>query len=590
MNLTPTPTQRARRIRQQFPHLTAALDYAADGITGVNFYTGRGQLTATFTYAELRTRAMEWAYRLAAMQLSRNTRVAIVATTEADFHIMFYACHYAGLTPVPVPPPLQLGGRHEYAAHLRALLQASGAGVCVGPEHCDTVMHESARDLRMRFVGSFDAFSHLTPAFIPLRPSTANELAYLQFTSGSTRFPKGVMISNRALMSNLLGTTQHLAVNDDDRAVSWLPYYHDMGLVGMILAPMSTQMSVDYLGSREFAMRPRQWLLRLSASRATISFAPPFGYELCARNIDESTLERIDLSRWRIAGIGADQIRPATLAAFAERMRPSGFDKSAFLPCYGLAESTLAVTLGRLNAGIAYETIDSDTLAKTHRAVPLPDTHCPRLARAAAVFVDCGRPLPGHTIEIRDPHGIVLPDRHCGQIFVRGPSTMSGYIDEHRQWPRIEVPDTALATGDIGYVVSGRLFVTGREKDMMISNGRNVWPQDLEFLAEQCDGVRTGDTSAFSVPDAEGGEQIVLVVQCRQRDAGRRLDLIRQLRGAIVRELGIECLIDLVPPRTLNRTSSGKLSRAATRTDFLNRSAPDAKQQRAANNTRVHAG
>ncbi len=590
MNLTATPTQRARPIKQQFRYLTEALDYAAEGVTGVNFYDGRGKLTAALTYAGLRNRAVAWAYRLAALQLPRGARVAIVATTEPDFHVMFYACHYAGLTPVPVPPPLQLGGRHEYADHLHGLLNVSGAEVCVGPQHCDSVMTASARGLRMRFVGSFEEFSGTTPTCIPLHCSTTSEPAYLQFTSGSTRFPRGVIISNRALMSNLLRTTEHLAVNDDDRAVSWLPYYHDMGLVGMILAPMSTQMSVDYLGSREFAMRPRQWLLRLSESRATISFAPPFGYELCTRNIDESTLERIDLSAWRIAGVGADQIRPATLAAFAARVRLSGFDARAFLPCYGLAESTLAVTLGRLNAGIAYETIDRDQLSQTGCAVPLPGTPPEQPESSAAVFVDCGMPLPDHTIEILDPNGTVLPDRHCGAVFVRGPSTMSGYLDEHNQSPRMRAPDEALATGDIGYLVAGRLFVTGREKDMMISNGRNVWPQDLEFVAEQCDGVRTGDTSAFSVPDAEGREQIVLVVQCRQRETGRRLELIRQLRGAIMRELGIDCIIDLVPPRTLNRTSSGKLSRAATRAGYLNRSAANAPPQCAANDARYRAG
>lgn len=590
MNLTATPTHRARPIRHQFPNLIDALDYAADGLTGVNFYDGRGRLTAALTYAELRDRAVQWAYRLIGLGLSRGARVAIVATTEPDFHVMFFSCHYAGLTPVPVPPPLQLGGRHEYAAHLHRLLEISGAEICVGPEHCDAVMTESASKLQLRFVGSFAAFSNQAPVSTPLRSSTANEPAYLQFTSGSTRFPRGVMISNNALMSNLLRTTHHLQVNDDDRAVSWLPFYHDMGLVGMILAPMSTQMSVDYLGSREFAMRPRQWLLRLSESRATISFAPPFGYELCARNIDESTLEKIDLSGWRIAGIGADQIRPATLAAFADRMRVSGFDDRAYLPCYGLAESTLAVTLGRLNSGIAYETVDRDRLSQTGYAEPLPETHHRATAGSVSEFVDCGVPMPGHAVEIRNPDGAPLPDRHCGQIFVRGPSTMSGYIDEQHQSLQVRNPGDALATGDIGYVVGGRLFVTGREKDMMISHGRNVWPQDLEFIAERFDEIRTGDTSAFSVPDPYGREQIVLVVQCRQRDTQRRLDLIRRLRGTISSELGIDCIIDLVPPRTLSRTSSGKQSRAATRAEYLNRTTSDTIHRQTANDGQRRGG
>ncbi len=572
MSVQPTPTEHnlARRYAD-FATLSEALDYAADGATGCNFYTGRGKLFAVLPYAELREQALKIAYQLHGLGLQRGDRVALVADTHPNFQNFFFACQYAGLVAVPVPPPLQLGGGHEYVDHLRRLLSDSQARVCIGPSDYSAFMAEAAEGLHLRFIGSADAFTNLPATPVALRPARANELAHLQYTSGSTRFPRGVMITHQAVMSNLHCTVAHLQMTPQDRAVSWLPFYHDMGLVGLVLAPVVSQMSVDYLGTREFAMRPRQWLVRMSESKATISFGPPFGYELCARRVRPEDTKMLDLSAWRIAGVGAETIRPEPLARFAEVLAPSGFDRRAFLPCYGLAESSLAVSFGPLNQGLQSEWVDGKHLSESQRAIPVDNHRSASTIARGNQFVRCGKPLPGHEVVIRDEHGAVLAERYCGRVFVRGPSVMSGYFGDCATHVDVLSDDGWLDTGDIGYLADGDILITGRKKDLIIINGRNIWPQDLEYLAEQLPEVRPGDASAFAVPGADGAEQAVVVIQCRESNADKRGDLVHRIDRAIRSDLGIDCIIDLVPLHTLVRTSSGKLSRFRTREDFIRR-------------------
>jgi fatty-acyl-CoA synthase len=572
VSVKPTPTEHGLKRRYaDFSTLAEALDYAARGETGCNFYTGRGKLFAVLSYAELREQAQDIAYRLHGLGLKRGDRVALVADTHPDFQRFFFACQYAGLVPVPVPPPLQLGGGDEYIGHLRRLLSDSQARVCIGASAYGAFLAEASEGLHLQFIGSADAFSHFPATPVALQPAKAGELAHLQYTSGSTRFPRGVMITQRAVMSNLRCTVLHLQMKANDRAVSWLPYYHDMGLVGLVLAPVVSQMSVDYLGTREFAMRPRQWLVRMSESKATISFGPPFGYELCARRVREEDTETLDLSAWRVAGVGAETIRPDPLARFAEVLAPSGFDERAFLPCYGLAESSLAVSFGLLNKGLQSEWVDGKHLSEAQRAVPIDNQRPESQIARGNQFVNCGKPLPGHQVVIRDESGVELPERQCGSVFIRGPSVMSGYFGDSSKHVDVLSGDGWLDTGDIGYCANGDIMITGRKKDLIIINGRNIWPQDLEYLAEQLPEVRPGDASAFSVPGVAGDEQAVVVIQCREFDVEKRQNLIDRIDRAIRSELGIDCIIDLVPLHTLVRTSSGKLSRFRTREDFISR-------------------
>ncbi|RZM03324.1 MAG: fatty acyl-AMP ligase [Variovorax sp.] len=563
-----TPTASGIPLRSaDFRTLTEALDYAATGESGFNYYDSRDRLTATLPYRELRSRAIDMARHLA--PLGRGQRLALVAHTHPDFAVMFYACQYAGLVPVPLPAAVHLGGREAYVRHLRQLLRDCEAVAAFAPADFVGFLQEASEGLSLAASGTLEDFLALDAAESEPLPPAASSLAYLQYTSGSTRFPRGTMITQSAVMANLHAIFNHgFALGPDDRFCSWLPHYHDMGLVGIVLGCVATQRSVDYLPTREFAMRPRLWLKLISRNRCTISFSPPFGYTLCARRLRPSDIESLDLSAWRVAGVGAEMIHPESLRQVAEILAPAGFDERAFLPCYGMAECALAVSFAPVGGGPTGDTIDIDRLSRDGEARAPLDTE---VAVKGKTFIDCGRPLPGFEVEVRGADGAVLPDRRCGTIFLRGASVMSGYFGNPEATEEVLGTDGWLNTGDLGYFAEGSLYVTGRAKDLMIIKGRNIWPQDLEYLAEQQPEVRPTDASAFTVTDEDENETAVLVVQCREIDAHKLAALAVRLKQAITAEFGIQCLIELVPPHTLPRTSSGKLSRSMARNDFLKR-------------------
>lgn len=569
MSHLPTPTQNSLPLKTSgYRSLSEALDYAAQGMTGCNFYNGRGELTSALTYRELRNQALELAARLVGLGLDRGSRIALVADTRPEFHVMFFACQYAGLVPVPLPAAVHLGGKAAFVAHLRALLVDCRAQAAFASDAFEPFLTEAVRELDLVVSGTIDDFLALEPAAELPEPAAPEELAYLQYTSGSTRFPRGTMITQSAVLTNLAGILQYgVQIRRGDRYMSWLPFYHDMGLVGLILGPVVSQLSVDYLGTRDFAMRPRLWLELMSRNQATISYAPPFGFALCARRLRTGDVERYDLSSWRVAGVGAEMIRSGWLKQFAETLAPANFSESAFLPCYGMAECSLAVSFAPLGQGLDVDHLDADVLAHERRAEPASPGGGSRITE----FVNCGRPLPDYEVEIRAADGAVLPERHCGTIFLRGPSVMSGYANNPEATREALTDDGWLNTGDIGYRAGDSLFLTGRAKDLLIINGRNIWPQDLEYLAEQQPEVRAEDASAFAIETEDGSDVSVLVVQCREQDPFRQVRLVERLKQQIQSEFGIACLIELVPLHTLPRTSSGKLSRSGTRLDFLKR-------------------
>ena len=565
---SPTPTASGiALLSADFPTLADALDYAATGDSGFNYYDGRGALIAVLAYRELRVRALEMARHLA--PLGRGQRLALVAHTHPDFAVMFYACQYAGLVPVPLPAAVHLGGREAYSRHLRQLMSDCQAVAAFAPPEFVGFLREASAGLPLTLAGTADEFLALpAAAALPVRP-VPGELAYLQYTSGSTRFPRGTMITQSAVMANLKAIFNHgFCLTPADRFCSWLPYYHDMGLVGIVLGCVATQRSVDYLPTRDFAMRPRLWLKLMSMNRSTISFSPPFGYTLCARRLRPADTEELDLSAWRVAGIGAEMIHPESLQEFAAAVASAGFDDSAFLPCYGMAECSLAVSFAPLERGAHTDVVDMERLAFDGEAQAVPAGNTAIKGKA---FIDCGHPLPGFELEIRDDLGQPLPERRCGRIHLRGTSIMSGYFGNAEASREVLSADGWLDTGDIGYQADGSLYITGRAKDLMIIMGRNMWPQDLEYLAEQQPEVRPTDASAFSIPDEDDEEIAVLVVQCRESEPHKLMKLTERLQQAIHAEFGIHCLIELVPPHTLPRTSSGKLSRSTARKDFLER-------------------
>jgi fatty-acyl-CoA synthase len=555
-----------------YRNLAEALDYAAQGLTGCNFYDGRGELETVLPYTTLREQAQALAVRLHRLGLQRGERIALVADTHPEFLVFFFACQYAALVPVPLPAAVHLGGRSAYIEHLNAMLRDCQARAAFAPSSFVDFLNDAAADLDLLCTGTLADFMALPAAEQLPAPAAADELAYLQYTSGSTRFPRGTMITQQAVLANLAGILQYgVQIRRGDRFTSWLPFYHDMGLVGLILGPVISQLSVDYLGTREFAMRPRLWLKLMSQNQATISFSPPFGYALCARRVRETDLDNYDLSAWRVAGVGAEMIRSSWLHQFGEALAPAGFNETAFLPCYGMAECSLAVSFAPLGQGLEVDRLDADQLAQERIARPIDGDVPQDDNRRISEFVNCGRPLPDYQVEIRDPQGQALPERHCGVIYLRGPSVMRGYANNPEASAEALCEGGWLNTGDVGYRAGDSLIITGRAKDVLIINGRNIWPQDLEYVAEQQPEVRPEDASAFAIGAEDGTEVAVLVVQCREQDAFRQAELVERLKQRIQSEFGIACLIELVPLHTLPRTSSGKLSRSGARLDFFKR-------------------
>ena len=570
LTASPTPTiceLQALRLAD-FDTLTEALEYAASGSKGFNFYNAKGGLRSVLPYQALRQNALVAAQRLSGLGLARGERVALIADTTPEFVELFFACRYAGLVPFAMPIPVNLGSHAVYVQQIRGILHGSKASVALSSADYINFLREASEGVQgLQWIGTPGELGELPALDVTPKPNHPDDIAYLQFTSGSTRAPRGVIITERALMSNLQGIVRSgLEIQPNDRCASWLPFYHDMGLVGMMMAPMASQVSVDYLATRDFAVRPLQWLKLISRNRSTVAFSQPFGLKLCTLRVRESDLEGLDLSCWRAAGVGAEMIRPETLRNFAEKFASVGFNASAFLPCYGLAESTLAVTFSKIGEGFKSLQIDAAMLVERKMAVRLQAD-----GRKFNEFVNCGRAIPGHTVKVIDDEGQELSDLKLGSVLVSGGSIMTGYFNNPEDTQRTLQPGPWLDTGDLGFLFEGDLFVTGRRIDVIIVNGRNIRAQDIEELAEQQPEVRAREASAFGVTDANDSTTIVLVIECRLTSVPDRQSLINRLQRIVYMAFGVNCLVELVPPHTLPRTSSGKLSRFAARQGFIQR-------------------
>ena len=554
---TPTDSRRPRRIAD-FPTLPDALDYAALGEAGLNLYSGRGVLLEALPYRVLRQDALDHAHRLLGLDLPHGARVGLVAENDGDFVRLFFACQYAGLVPVPLPLPVAFAGREGYIASLRRMLDSSGAVACFAPAMLKQWLVEAADGLGMRMVGTAAELRAIEPAAGLPRPDPAG-LSYLQFSSGSTRLPLGVAVTQTAIMANAAAIGRYgLDVRDGDRGTSWLPFYHDMGLVGFLLTPVACQISVDLLPTREFSRRPLVWLELISRNRGTLAYSPSFGYELCARKAD-SVPSTLDLRCWRVAGIGGDLIRPNALDVFARSFAHVGFGADAFVASYGMAEATRAGWFAPRGEGLCPGPLISGTREhQRHAVASSPDED-------GREFVRCGHVLPGHDLEVRDERGRPLGERQVGTIFVRGPSIMSGYHGHPDETVSVLSADGWLDTGDLGYLLDDEIVVTGRVKDLLIVNGRNVWPQDLEWAAEtEIAAVRSRDVVVFSVDDDEA-EAVVALVQCRTSSIDERSALQAEATALFRRTYGVEVTVILVPPHSLPQTSSGKLSRTGAK-------------------------
>ena len=563
---TPRANRDLAQKLAEFDTLAGGLDYAARGVTGFNFYSGRGNLEHVLSYAELRKLALATARKLLSLGLKRGDRVAVIAETGPDFMAVFFACQYAGLVPCPLPYTMYIGGKEAYIERVAGMLKAAQACAVIASDDLAAYIGEAASAAGVTKVFTHAGLQAQPESAVKLEPFRADEFAYIQYSSGSTSDPKGVLISQKAIVANTRGILRDgLRVKPGDRAFSWLPLYHDMGLVGFCLAPMMGQVTVDYLATTAFARRPALWLKLMSENRSTICYSPSFGYDLAARRVNGDAV-RLDLKGWRAAGIGGDMVRADVLERFAAALAPSGFSARSFIPSYGMAETTLAVSFTDVEKPIRIDTIERNAYKNERLAVPAKAGEAANKARS---FVVCGKPLPGHEVAIRDDDGQTLGERRIGHVFVRGPSLMAGYYHNDAATDAVMGGDGWLDTGDMGYWLDGEIVITGRAKDLILHNGRNIWPQDIEWAAEQIEPLRSGDVAAFAVEGEDGDDDVVVLVHCRLADAAEMEELRRKVAGVVHQSAGVECKVVLVPPKSLPFTSSGKLSRAGAKQKYL---------------------
>lgn len=561
--LNPTPSESGvpRRLGD-FATLIEALDYAARGDSGINFYSAAGQLETRLSYKQLQEDALALAAYLVPLA-PQNALIGLIAQSSAEFVTTFFACQYAGLVPVPMPMPTSMGGKDAYLAQISQMAQSAQMSALFVPERLIDMVEETIAPTGIHIVNM--TTPALTDVSDELRPHGRDDLCYIQYSSGSTNDPKGVIGSQASVTANCRGIIAHgLQVTEGDRAVSWLPLYHDMGLIGFLIAPMMSQLSLDLIEPSAFARRPLTWLEIISTNRGTLSYSPSFGYELCVKRWrDDKTF---DLSGWRAAGIGGDMVRADALSAFADTFAPHGFDEKAFVPSYGMAEATLAVAFAPLGQGALADTIDNARLRRTGDAVPASEI-TPEAAKRT--FILCGSVLPGHDLQVRDDKGGALPERKVGRICVYGPSLTPGYYQNAAATDEAFTADGWLETGDLGYMLDGQIVITGRSKDLILANGRNIWPQDLEWAVEASVTTRIGRTAAFPIESEDGIDEIILLVECRSRSPQSLAHVQAEATKAARIAANTSVRVCLVPLSSLIVTSSGKISRARARGKFL---------------------
>lgn len=530
--------------------MCAALDYASNGCTGLNFFDGRGQLAHVVPYSQLRAEAEAFARVLIERGIARGERLVLVADTSPAFCAAFFGAQYAGLIPVPVSPPIGMGAKASFIDQLKKQILATDAIGILAPEELQKFAESAARDTTARMVEPLSGLGRDVDQRIPLRPLQADEASYIQLSSGSTREPRGILIRQQQLMANIDASLSAQSVCETDSGVSWLPLYHDMGLIGFVLAPMCSQRSVDLMSPYDFARRPLTWLSLISKRRASITYSPSFAFELVAKRAEKQSIDDLDLSCLRLAGVGADMIQPSALRRFADVFAGHGFDRRAFMASYGMAEVCVGLTFTSPFSGIRTDAVRDAKTGHTRH------------------FVVCGEVLPEHSVQIRDGAGASVGERQIGRLFARGPSVMRGYWGEESR--RSDLAQTGwLDTGDLGYWKGREIVITGRAKDLMISNGRNIWPQDIEWAVESLPRIGQGACCAFSV-DVDACERIVVLVERSPTDDADRASLEGEIRQVVREASGVEAAVVLIARKPgLPRTSSGKMARAKAKEQFV---------------------
>ncbi len=550
-----------------------ALRRSADvGDCGFTFADGRSEQHVPFGH--LAQAVSTRAGGLQALGLAPGDRVALILPDQQAFVVAFLAALAAGLVPVPMYPPFSLARVENWRRATEGILRvASPAAIVTVDEVCPLLWSTASRvDAKVL------TWRQLTTA--PRAPFTPvavgpDDLAFLQFTSGSTTHPRGVMVSHRNIIDNCRRITGGFLRDVDITGVSWLPLYHDMGLIGCVLAPLLAGAPMVFLDTAAFIKRPALWFDLIDRHRATATFAPHFAYALAVRRINETQVAGWDLSCLRVAGCGAEPIAATTLRAFTAHFAAAGLRPEALCPSYGLAEATLMATYTPVEQLWRSQVVDADRLV--HHGQARPPAATPAGGVKTVELVGCGVPLPDHQVRIVDEHGQPLPDGRVGQIELAGPSITDGYFADPRATADTYVAGR-LRTGDLGYLSDGQLYVTGRHRDLVIVHGRNYAPQTIEWALDGLPGVRAGAVVAFAYPDAQGVEQLGIACEATTTDAAA---VDHAVRTRISQELALTVAqVVVLRPGTLPKTSSGKVQRSRTRAMVL-----DGSLQRSARGT-----
>jgi fatty-acyl-CoA synthase len=517
------------------------------------------------TYGALQARAGAVAAGLRARGLGPGHTVALMLRSEPAFFDAFLGALLAGAVPVPIYPPYRRDRIEEYARRQIGILDNAGARALITfPEALRVagVLRSEVRSLRQVFTAS-DLARPGPAASIPA--ARASDPALIQYTSGSTGTPKGVLLTHANLLANIRALGDALAIRPDDVGVSWLPLYHDMGLIGSWLCALYFGIPIVILSPLAFLARPSRWLRALHAHRGTLSAAPNFAFDLCVRKVTDDERHGLDLSAWRLALNGSEPVSAETIERFTDRFAPAGFRPEAMCPVYGLAEASVALTVPILGRRPRIDAVQRETFQRS--AVARPATAGDP---APLRLVSCGRPLPGHEVRMVDRSGHPVGERVEGRIEFRGPSVTPGYF-RSPEATRAARRDGWMDSGDLGYTADGDVFVTGRRKDLIIKAGRNLYPQEVEEIVGAVPGIRKGCVAAFGVHDpAIGTERLVVVAESRESDAARRSALSAAVMDAVVAALGLPAdAVVIAEPGAVLKTSSGKIRRGATKQAYV---------------------
>ncbi len=517
-------------------------------------FIGRDRVERYYPYEALEAEAYRRAAFLAAMGLVKGDRVALIIQEPHEFVLSLLGAIVGGFVPVPIFPRASFKNVDAYVDTLAHIVSTSGARIALCMEgNREIVAQLPGRVACLERIACVEtAFDGPTPPYTRAQIAP-DDLCFLQFTSGSTNKPKGVMVTHRNLVAN---ASSFLGPGGLDRGpnevgVSWLPLFHDMGLIGFVLGTLVADIQAVIMPTESFARSPGLWLETVSKYRGTVTYAPNFAYGLVTKRVKDKDLANLDLSSLRIAGCGAEPIRAQTLIDFAKKFAPAGLRPHALLPSYGMAESTLAITFHPLDTPMIVDRVDPEAMKRGEARPAAPD------APMALEVVCCGHPFPGHELAIVDEAGNHLPERRVGEVLTRGPSVTPGYY-QNPEATAEALENGWLHTGDLGYLADGNLYICGRMKDLIIIRGANFYPQDIEWVVGDLPGVRRGNVVAFSVM-RDGTEELVVAAEAGSQDAAR---LREDIPRAIAEAFGLQVHhVAIVGVGELPKTSSGKAQR-----------------------------